>query len=135
MKCNKCNNEGVRNEVLGKEFYYCRTCKVEIREFNLPDAKHQNLYSVTSLLPSYQGYGNSIPNVIYAHPPVTSFKVGDKVTVKPSRATNSYSQIHTLSAASIYTITAVIVDQVKLMTKGDTLFLADRFDLYIRVSP
>lgn len=30
MICNRCNQEGVRNQVLGKEFYYCRTCKDEI---------------------------------------------------------------------------------------------------------
>lgn len=31
MICQKCKNEGVRNSVLGKEFYYCRTCTDEIR--------------------------------------------------------------------------------------------------------
>jgi hypothetical protein len=30
MICRKCKNPGIRNEVLGKEFYYCRTCKEEI---------------------------------------------------------------------------------------------------------
>lgn len=30
MICSKCNNAGVKNTVLGKEFYYCRTCKDEI---------------------------------------------------------------------------------------------------------
>lgn len=31
MICSKCNTEGVLNTVLGKDFYYCRTCKDEIR--------------------------------------------------------------------------------------------------------
>lgn len=30
MVCKKCNNDGVYNEILGKGFYYCRTCKEEI---------------------------------------------------------------------------------------------------------
>lgn len=30
MICQKCNNPGVLNSVLNKEFYYCRTCKDEI---------------------------------------------------------------------------------------------------------
>lgn len=30
MICRNCKNPGIRNEVLGKEFYYCRTCKEEI---------------------------------------------------------------------------------------------------------
>lgn len=31
MTCSKCNTEGVLNTVLGKDFYYCRTCKDEIQ--------------------------------------------------------------------------------------------------------
>lgn len=31
MICSKCNTEGVLNTVLGKDFYYCRTCKDEIQ--------------------------------------------------------------------------------------------------------
>lgn len=30
MICPKCKNKGVLNTALGKEFYYCRTCKNEI---------------------------------------------------------------------------------------------------------
>lgn len=30
MTCTKCGNEGVKNQVFDQEFYYCRTCKVEI---------------------------------------------------------------------------------------------------------
>jgi hypothetical protein len=30
MICNQCKNEGVENQALGKTFYYCRTCKIEI---------------------------------------------------------------------------------------------------------
>jgi len=30
MTCNKCKTDGVKNTVLGKDFYYCRTCKIEI---------------------------------------------------------------------------------------------------------
>lgn len=30
MICSKCDNLGVQNTVLGKSFYYCRTCKDEI---------------------------------------------------------------------------------------------------------
>lgn len=30
MVCKKCQNSGVYNEILGKGFYYCRTCKEEI---------------------------------------------------------------------------------------------------------
>lgn len=30
MICTKCFTDGVYNEVLGKGFYYCRTCKCEI---------------------------------------------------------------------------------------------------------
>lgn len=30
MKCNRCGETGVHNIVLGKEFYYCRTCKDEV---------------------------------------------------------------------------------------------------------
>ena len=30
MVCNKCNNVAVKNIVLHKEFYYCRTCKDEV---------------------------------------------------------------------------------------------------------
>lgn len=30
MICGKCNNPGVLNTVLGKDFYYCRACKEEI---------------------------------------------------------------------------------------------------------
>jgi hypothetical protein len=30
MICIKCNETGVLNSVLGKEFYYCRNCKEEI---------------------------------------------------------------------------------------------------------
>lgn len=32
MNCHKCKTPGVKNQVLGKEFYYCRTCKDEIKE-------------------------------------------------------------------------------------------------------
>lgn len=30
MTCSKCKNSGIYNEILGKGFYYCRTCKEEI---------------------------------------------------------------------------------------------------------
>lgn len=30
MICKKCNNQGILNTVNGQDFYYCRTCKVEI---------------------------------------------------------------------------------------------------------
>lgn len=30
MICQKCNNQGILNTVLGRDFYYCRTCKEEI---------------------------------------------------------------------------------------------------------
>lgn len=30
MICPKCKNVGILNTVLGKDFYYCRTCKEEI---------------------------------------------------------------------------------------------------------
>ncbi len=30
MICGTCSTEGVENQVLGKVFYYCRTCKEEI---------------------------------------------------------------------------------------------------------
>jgi hypothetical protein len=30
MLCPKCDNETVKNTALGKEFYYCRTCKEEV---------------------------------------------------------------------------------------------------------
>lgn len=30
MICSKCKNVGILNTVLGKDFYYCRTCKEEI---------------------------------------------------------------------------------------------------------
>lgn len=30
MICKKCNTEGVKNQAMGKEFYYCRNCKEEI---------------------------------------------------------------------------------------------------------
>jgi hypothetical protein len=31
MICQKCNNVGILNSVLEKQFYYCRTCKDEIK--------------------------------------------------------------------------------------------------------
>lgn len=35
MICTKCNTDAVQNTVLGKVFYYCRTCKDEvIPEYN-----------------------------------------------------------------------------------------------------
>lgn len=30
MVCGTCKDTGVKNTALGKEFYYCRTCKKEI---------------------------------------------------------------------------------------------------------
>jgi len=30
MKCTTCSNEAIINQALGKSFYYCRTCKVEV---------------------------------------------------------------------------------------------------------
>ena len=30
MVCPKCKNVGILNTVLGKDFYYCKTCKEEI---------------------------------------------------------------------------------------------------------
>lgn len=30
MICQKCNNKGILNTVLGKDFFYCRNCKDEI---------------------------------------------------------------------------------------------------------
>lgn len=30
MVCSKCKNAGILNTVLGKNFYYCKTCKEEI---------------------------------------------------------------------------------------------------------
>ena len=30
MRCNKCYNEAITNTAGGKEFYYCRTCKLEV---------------------------------------------------------------------------------------------------------
>lgn len=30
MICSKCKSDGVKNQALGKDFYYCRTCKEEI---------------------------------------------------------------------------------------------------------
>lgn len=30
MICSKCKDPGILNHANGKEFYYCRTCKVEI---------------------------------------------------------------------------------------------------------
>ena len=30
MVCPKCKNTGILNTVLGKDFYYCKTCKEEI---------------------------------------------------------------------------------------------------------
>lgn len=30
MICTKCSNPGTLNTVLNQDFYYCRTCKVEI---------------------------------------------------------------------------------------------------------
>ena len=32
MVCSKCKNDGVLKTVLGKDFFYCRTCKDEILE-------------------------------------------------------------------------------------------------------
>jgi hypothetical protein len=31
MMCSKCHNDGVKNEIFGQTFYYCRTCKEEIQ--------------------------------------------------------------------------------------------------------
>jgi hypothetical protein len=36
MICTTCKNEGVENEALGKKFYYCRACKVEITADEAP---------------------------------------------------------------------------------------------------
>lgn len=30
MICPKCKSDGILNTILGKDFYYCRTCKEEI---------------------------------------------------------------------------------------------------------
>ena len=30
MTCGKCNESGILNSANGQEFYYCRTCKIEI---------------------------------------------------------------------------------------------------------
>lgn len=30
MICTKCNETGILNQAGGKDFYYCRTCKIEI---------------------------------------------------------------------------------------------------------
>lgn len=32
MICKVCYNKAVKNQALGKEFYYCRTCKEEVTE-------------------------------------------------------------------------------------------------------
>lgn len=37
MKCRKCNGETVKNQANWKEFYYCRTCKVEVVEATVKD--------------------------------------------------------------------------------------------------
>lgn len=33
MICHVCKKDAVRNEVLGKEFFYCRACKIEVVEW------------------------------------------------------------------------------------------------------
>ncbi len=32
MNCQKCNTEAIKNHANNKEFYYCKTCKVEVTE-------------------------------------------------------------------------------------------------------
>jgi ribosomal protein L37AE/L43A len=32
VKCRKCGTEAVKSSALGKEFWYCRNCKVEVEE-------------------------------------------------------------------------------------------------------
>ena len=37
MKCRQCGGETVKNQANWKEFYYCRTCKVEVVEATVKD--------------------------------------------------------------------------------------------------
>lgn len=55
MICGKCNQPGVKNSALNKEFYYCRTCKDEI---GLSSASASPTPSQTQFSP--MTYGKSI---------------------------------------------------------------------------
>ena len=66
MLCIKCNTAAIKNQALGKEFWYCRTCKDEV---GLPNnsAPHQMLI---------QGIDNTFNS---SGKPTPMFKLGDRV--------------------------------------------------------
>lgn len=60
MICKKCNNPGVLNSVMNKEFYYCRTCKDEIIDQSSVkiDAEYIKHTTVSTIIP-----GTAVPLV------------------------------------------------------------------------
>lgn len=45
MRCRTCGNEAVKNQANWKEFYYCRTCKIEIVESSVKQ-DIEDLYNI-----------------------------------------------------------------------------------------
>lgn len=110
MVCNKCFNPGVKNEVLGKEFYYCRTCKDEIGLTATPAAVTA---TATSLL---EKYGRSIaltPPQVYGNAYAGYFEIDmngnvqavDAVTFRSSSPALAGGPGGGLSGSGTYTVT------------------------------
>lgn len=87
MVCSKCKSNGIENSALGKVFYYCRTCRDEIRAEPVAIQPGTPVSTKTlvsngikwTFVPGASITGSNLP------PPVTTtkknFQIGDNVKV------------------------------------------------------
>lgn len=66
MRCTKCSNEIIENQVLGNKFFYCRICKIEVAS-PLPDWEGQEVSILNSIPRTNSPQVNIILGRIYTN--------------------------------------------------------------------